>query len=340
MPTPARASPAANPATADRWDGGPLWDPVKTATRTTRACHGGAGAPDGVHWAGVPLDRRLGDLRARPPALGAGRRGRPAGAPRRRRRPGAAAAAPGHLVAPRRHVGDAGWRAARRGVRRARRPPGGAGGAGADAAGPAARPVLGRRPRRLVLHHGAGPAAARHRARRPAAGRRERRRRLDRAGRPGVGASAPGLRGVAVPPARPARRLNEDPVLPLKAPLAPRHSQARARPRPEARRELASGEEDGVLLPARAPSEPRAGPGTGPRASPRPAKCCRRLDDHHGDRATRVPGGRSTRVKVLGINAIYHDPSAALVIDGRVVAAAEEERFSRRKHGKRPLPWS
>jgi carbamoyltransferase len=45
-------------------------------------------------------------------------------------------------------------------------------------------------------------------------------------------------------------------------------------------------------------------------------------------------------VKVLGINAIYHDPAAALVIDGRIVAAAEEERFSRRKHGKRPLPWS
>ncbi|MFQ1002257.1 carbamoyltransferase [Modestobacter sp. SSW1-42] len=45
-------------------------------------------------------------------------------------------------------------------------------------------------------------------------------------------------------------------------------------------------------------------------------------------------------MKVLGINAIYHDPSAALVVDGEVVAAAEEERFSRRKHGKRPLPWS
>ena len=45
-------------------------------------------------------------------------------------------------------------------------------------------------------------------------------------------------------------------------------------------------------------------------------------------------------MKVLGINAIYHDPSAALVVDGRIVAAAEEERFSRRKHGKRPLPWS
>jgi carbamoyltransferase len=45
-------------------------------------------------------------------------------------------------------------------------------------------------------------------------------------------------------------------------------------------------------------------------------------------------------VRILGINAIYHDPSAALVVDGRVVAAAEEERFSRRKHGKRPVPFS
>jgi carbamoyltransferase len=45
-------------------------------------------------------------------------------------------------------------------------------------------------------------------------------------------------------------------------------------------------------------------------------------------------------VKVLGINALYHDPAAALVVDGTVVAAAEEERFSRRKHGKRPVPWS
>jgi carbamoyltransferase len=45
-------------------------------------------------------------------------------------------------------------------------------------------------------------------------------------------------------------------------------------------------------------------------------------------------------VKVLGVNAIFHDPSAALVVDGRIVAAAEEERFSRRKHGKRPVPFS
>ncbi len=45
-------------------------------------------------------------------------------------------------------------------------------------------------------------------------------------------------------------------------------------------------------------------------------------------------------MRVLGINALFHDPAAALVIDGVVVAAAEEERFSRRKHGKRPLPFS
>jgi carbamoyltransferase len=45
-------------------------------------------------------------------------------------------------------------------------------------------------------------------------------------------------------------------------------------------------------------------------------------------------------MRVLGVNAIFHDPAAALVVDGQVVAAAEEERFSRRKHGKRPVPFS
>jgi carbamoyltransferase len=42
----------------------------------------------------------------------------------------------------------------------------------------------------------------------------------------------------------------------------------------------------------------------------------------------------------LGINAVYHDSAACLVMDGRVVAAAEEERFTRIKHGKRPLPFT
>src|SRR3954471_9741293 len=45
-------------------------------------------------------------------------------------------------------------------------------------------------------------------------------------------------------------------------------------------------------------------------------------------------------MRTLGVNAIFHDPAAALVVDGQVVAAAEEERFSRRKHGKRPVPFS
>src|SRR5688572_14906816 len=36
--------------------------------------------------------------------------------------------------------------------------------------------------------------------------------------------------------------------------------------------------------------------------------------------------------KILGISAFYHDAAAALVIDGEVVAAAQEERFSRVKH--------
>jgi carbamoyltransferase len=45
-------------------------------------------------------------------------------------------------------------------------------------------------------------------------------------------------------------------------------------------------------------------------------------------------------LKTLGINAVYHDSAACLVEDGRVVAAAEEERFTRIKHGKRPLPFT
>lgn len=45
-------------------------------------------------------------------------------------------------------------------------------------------------------------------------------------------------------------------------------------------------------------------------------------------------------MRILGVNAVFHDPAAALVIDGQVVAAAEEERFSRRKHGKEAVPFS
>ncbi|SAK60038.1 carbamoyltransferase [Caballeronia glebae] len=42
----------------------------------------------------------------------------------------------------------------------------------------------------------------------------------------------------------------------------------------------------------------------------------------------------------LGINAVYHDSAAALVKDGVVIAAAEDERFTHVKHAKRPVPFS
>src|SRR3954465_12685013 len=45
-------------------------------------------------------------------------------------------------------------------------------------------------------------------------------------------------------------------------------------------------------------------------------------------------------MRILGVNAVFPAPAAALVVDGAVVAAAEEERFSRRKHGKSPVPFS
>ena len=45
-------------------------------------------------------------------------------------------------------------------------------------------------------------------------------------------------------------------------------------------------------------------------------------------------------MRILGVNAVFHDPAAALLVDGRIVAAAEEERFSRRKHGKLAVPFS
>src|ERR1700710_2465399 len=35
---------------------------------------------------------------------------------------------------------------------------------------------------------------------------------------------------------------------------------------------------------------------------------------------------------ILGISAFYHDSAAALVVDGEIVAAAQEERFTRIKH--------
>src|SRR5258707_15299230 len=37
-------------------------------------------------------------------------------------------------------------------------------------------------------------------------------------------------------------------------------------------------------------------------------------------------------MRILGISAFYHDSAAAIVEDGHVVAAAQEERFTRKKH--------
>ena len=43
--------------------------------------------------------------------------------------------------------------------------------------------------------------------------------------------------------------------------------------------------------------------------------------------------GPTIRMKhIIGISAYYHDSAAALVSNGNIVAAAQEERFSRKKH--------
>ncbi len=40
-------------------------------------------------------------------------------------------------------------------------------------------------------------------------------------------------------------------------------------------------------------------------------------------------------MKILGVSGYYHDSAAAMVCDGELVAAAQEERFSRKKHDAR-----
>ena len=49
--------------------------------------------------------------------------------------------------------------------------------------------------------------------------------------------------------------------------------------------------------------------------------------DRAGDRWRRIP-----LTLILGISAFYHDSAAALLRDGEIVAAAQEERFTRKKH--------
>ena len=43
---------------------------------------------------------------------------------------------------------------------------------------------------------------------------------------------------------------------------------------------------------------------------------------------------------ILGINAAFHDSAACIFKEGDLLAAAEEERFTHIKHGKRPVPFS
>src|SRR3989454_9774474 len=50
-------------------------------------------------------------------------------------------------------------------------------------------------------------------------------------------------------------------------------------------------------------------------------------------RAPRPPvSAEERRMNILGISAFYHDSAAAIVVDGDLVAAAQEERFTRKKH--------
>ena len=51
-----------------------------------------------------------------------------------------------------------------------------------------------------------------------------------------------------------------------------------------------------------------------------------------GDRALHLHVVLKAPMRVLGISAFYHDSAAALVEDGNIVAAAQEERFTRSKH--------
>ena len=37
-------------------------------------------------------------------------------------------------------------------------------------------------------------------------------------------------------------------------------------------------------------------------------------------------------ISILGISAFYHDSAACILIDGKIIAAAQEERFTRKKH--------
>src|SRR4030088_2893142 len=56
------------------------------------------------------------------------------------------------------------------------------------------------------------------------------------------------------------------------------------------------------------------------------------VDQRFGGRAVHLHAVLAGAMRILGISAYYHDSAAALIDDGRILAAAQEERFPRRKH--------
>ena len=58
------------------------------------------------------------------------------------------------------------------------------------------------------------------------------------------------------------------------------------------------------------------------------------IPDVINQKATQIRRSRKESMKsaILGISAFYHDSAAAVLVDGQIVAAAQEERFSRKKH--------
>jgi carbamoyltransferase len=52
----------------------------------------------------------------------------------------------------------------------------------------------------------------------------------------------------------------------------------------------------------------------------------------HARSVLRLSFETNFRMRILGISAFYHDSAAALIVDGEILAAAQEERFTRKKH--------
>src|SRR5205823_11972179 len=64
----------------------------------------------------------------------------------------------------------------------------------------------------------------------------------------------------------------------------------------------------------------------------RPVRAPDRVLAVERDRAVHLYVVLIVPTRILGISAYYHDSAACLVEDGRIVAAAQEERFTRKKH--------